>query len=110
MPGVVVKTKVLPVTSKDPEFGHVLYIPSCFSEEIVIDGNRARQLLAPEERASLFTSLGATKVTTGQHRFLVLRRKAPVEEGERVLIVPPELDLDMLSDLRKVRGVRWSGH
>lgn len=102
--------KVLPVRSKKSENGHVLRIPSCFSEEIVVDGNRARQLLALEERASLFTNSGQTKVITGRHSFRVLRRKTSVEEGERVLIVPPGLNLDTLTDLREIHGVRWFGH
>ena len=76
----------------------------------MVDGNRARQLLALEERASLFTNSGQTKVTTGRHSFRVLRRKASVEEGERVLIVPPGLNLDTVTDLREIRGVRWFGH
>ncbi len=104
------KSKVLSVTSKEPGCEHVLYVPSCFSKEIVISGNRARQLLAPEELASLFTTSGVTKVTTSQHSFRVLRRNVLIEEDERVLIVPRDLNLDLVSDLREMLGVHWFGH
>jgi superfamily II DNA or RNA helicase len=104
-----VESKVLLVTSKEPTL-EVLYIPPCFSDEIVIDGNHARQLLILEELASLYTSSDSTKVTIGQQSFRVIRRNVPVEEGERVLIIPPNLNLDSMPDLRRITSVHWSGH
>ena len=87
----------------------VLTTPAGFSRDVVIDKNKARQLVIPEQTVKLAED-GSDSVVfeiTADRSVRVVRRKALAAPDEHALLVPATLDIAAGGDLRDVREVKW---
>jgi superfamily II DNA or RNA helicase len=89
-------------------------VPACFSRVIVVDANRARQLLVPSQVARL--ELGNPAIDTPAIRLLcgdtyrVVQRQPRDNEPRPALLIPKSVDFARTADLRDLPTVRWTGN
>lgn len=87
-----------------------IQIPACYSTAIIIDGNRARQLLVNPQRAIIETVGGELllRLLDGASHRLVRQRLVP-QDNELALFIPRRANLDEVSDLAEIPNVAWLG-
>jgi len=84
-------------------------IPPCYSEDVVIDKNRARQLLLPEHNIMVELTTGHATWEGRDLGYSLLRRRGSPPEGSRALLIPASVDLNSSQNLAAAPGVRWVG-
>lgn len=86
-----------------------LRVPACYSTEIVIDRNRARQVLLEEQVARIDVTSTEPRVllTDGTLHRLLRKRVAP--DDELGLYIPRRVDLATAEDLTTTPGIAWLG-
>lgn len=87
----------------------MLTTPAGFSRDVMIDKNKARQLLIPEQTVELAEDASdSVELEIAADRSVrVVRRKALAAPDEHALLVPATLDIAADGDLRVVREVKW---
>jgi superfamily II DNA or RNA helicase len=87
-------------------------LPACFSTALVVDRNRARQLLVPEQAVDLpdADAEAATVALASDEACRIVPSRLQPGDAHRALVVPKKVPLTAGLDLRGVPGVRWTGN
>ncbi|HWA70685.1 MAG TPA: DEAD/DEAH box helicase family protein [Polyangiaceae bacterium] len=81
----------------------------CWSEDLVVDGNYARQLLVPAESVKLAASGSPSTFTTRSGEVFRVVRERKSRPNERALFVPPRALLANYRVLADIEGCAWIG-
>jgi superfamily II DNA or RNA helicase len=93
---------------KEPEVE--VQLPACYSIEIVVDRNRARQLLVSSQRGLVEGSKEKTlaKLADGTS-YRLLRRRSALLDNELAVFLPRKVTLENGTNLAEIAGVVWFG-